>query len=110
MQSTMGAPREVARPQSDDSYAHYVTVKHFLFHIRMLTSSHSSALFVHVIGDKHSSDSGTDTVHILLSEILKTEKIRKPKFFFMEVVCTPKLAFGPNMPRRDTRSTHTAHL
>jgi hypothetical protein len=28
----------------------------------------------------------------------------------MEVVCTPKLAFGPNMPRRDTLSTHTTQV
>jgi hypothetical protein len=28
----------------------------------------------------------------------------------MEVVCTPKLAFGPNMPPRDTRSTHTTQV
>jgi hypothetical protein len=28
----------------------------------------------------------------------------------MEVVCTPKLAFGPNMPRCDTLSTHTTQV
>jgi hypothetical protein len=28
----------------------------------------------------------------------------------MEVVCTPKLAFGTNMPRRDTLSTHATRV
>jgi hypothetical protein len=45
----------------------------------------------------------------LLPEILKTEKLQKPKVF-MEVICTPKIAFGPNMPRHDTRSTHTTQV
>jgi hypothetical protein len=30
--------------------------------------------------------------------------------FFMEVICTLKLAFEPNMPWRDTRSTHTTQV
>jgi hypothetical protein len=42
-------------------------------------------------------------------------KFWKPKSsenweFFMEVVCTPNLAFGPNMPRCDTCSTHTMQV
>jgi hypothetical protein len=35
--------------------------------------------------------------------IRNSEKRKAPKTesFFMEVVCKPKLAFGPNMPGRD---------
>jgi hypothetical protein len=46
------------------------------------------------------------------SLIRNSENRRAPKTesFFMEVVYTPKLAFGANMPRRDTRSTHTTQV
>jgi hypothetical protein len=57
-----------------------------------------------VHGGRHNSEYSLLHVHTLLSEILKTES------FFTEVVRTPKLAFGPNMPRRDTRSTHTTRV
>jgi hypothetical protein len=40
----------------------------------------------------------------------ENRKAPKTESFFMEVVCTPKLAFGPNMPRHDTRSTHTRQV
>jgi len=40
---------------------------------------------------------GLIQVHNLLSEIPKTEKLRKPNIFSMDVVCTPKLAFGAKL-------------